>query len=134
MAFEPGRVVVMLGGHDKGTDLGSLARAVAGRCRVAVCFGEAGERLADAVEGAARELGTPCEVVRVGGATQAPAPGEEPAAPVFAAAFEAACAAARPGDAVLLSPACSSFDEFHNMGERGRRFKALVAALPGFGG
>ena len=134
VAFEPGRVVVMLGGHDKGTDLGSLARAVAGRCRVAVCYGEAGERLARAVEEAARELGAPCEVVRVGGATQAPAPGEEPAAPVFAAAFEAARAAARPGDAVLLSPACSSFDEFHNMGERGRRFKALVAALPGFGG
>ena len=44
-AFEPGTVVVMLGGHDKGTDLTSLAAAVRGRCRVAVCYGEAGERI-----------------------------------------------------------------------------------------
>ena len=37
--------------------------------------------------------------------------------------------AAREGDVVLLSPACSSFDEFRNMAERGRVFKGLVAGL-----
>ena len=113
-AFEPGRVVLMLGGHDKGTDLRSLAEAVARDCRAAVCFGEAGERIARSVEAARDRQASPVRVVR---------------APHLREAFDAAVAEAREGDAVLLSPACSSFDEFSNMAERGRLFKSLVAAL-----
>ena len=44
-------------------------------------------------------------------------------------AFDASVAAAHPGETVLLSPACSSFDEFSNMAERGRLFKQLVRDL-----
>ena len=109
-AFDAGSIVVLLGGHDKGTDLTSLAGAVRERCRVAVCFGEAGERIARALEGEPSAL----EVVR---------------APHLREAFSAALAAARPGETVLLSPACSSFDEFNNMAERGRLFKDLVRDL-----
>ena len=109
-AFDKGSIVVLLGGHDKGTDLTSLAGAVRERCRVAVCFGEAGERIARALEGEPSAL----EVVR---------------APHLREAFSAAVAAARPGETVLLSPACSSFDEFNNMAERGRLFKDLVRDL-----
>ena len=109
-AFEPGSVVLLLGGHDKGTDLSSLAAAVRGRCRAAVCYGEAGERIASALEAEPSDLA----VLR---------------APRLREAFAAASAEARPGETVLLSPACSSFDEFSNMGERGRLFKDLVRTL-----
>lgn len=105
-AFEPGRVVILLGGHDKGTDLSEMAADVARHAHVAVCFGEAGERIAEAVEAAG---GT---VVRAEHLEQA---------------LDAGIEAARPGDTVLLSPACSSFDEFSGFEERGRAFKSLVA-------
>ena len=109
-------MVLLLGGHDKMTDLASLAAAVRGRCRAAVCYGEAGPRIAAALEAAGdgEKDGATLEVVR---------------APHLREAFSAAVSLARPGDVVLLSPACSSFDEFSNMAERGRLFKALVAEL-----
>ena len=47
----------------------------------------------------------------------------------LAAAVRDAAAHAQPGDVVLLSPACSSFDQFRNYAERGRTFKSLVQAL-----
>lgn len=118
-SFEPGRVVVMLGGHDKGTDLSELAAAVVARCRTAVVFGEAAGRFAAALE-------------------QARAAGEGGAAvlraPHMREAFDAARAAALPGDAVLLSPACSSFDEFTGYAQRGDTFQGWVRALAADGG
>jgi UDP-N-acetylmuramoylalanine--D-glutamate ligase len=47
----------------------------------------------------------------------------------LAAAVGDAAAHAQPGDVVLLSPACSSFDMFRNYAERGKAFKSLVRAL-----
>lgn len=108
-AFTPGRIVVMLGGHDKMTDLTSLAHAVAARCRAAVCYGDAGERIERALTAAGSEMGL---VVR--------------REPHMAEALDAAIGLAQPGDTVLLSPACSSFDEFRGFEERGRTFKRLV--------
>lgn len=113
-AFPAGRVVVLLGGHDKGTSLDSLARAVCRDARVAVCFGAAGERIARSLEDARDRSGAALSVVRSAHLREA---------------FAAAVAQARPGDTVLLSPACSSFDEFSNMAERGRLFKQLVRDL-----
>ncbi|MBR5769710.1 MAG: UDP-N-acetylmuramoyl-L-alanine--D-glutamate ligase, partial [Clostridia bacterium] len=47
----------------------------------------------------------------------------------FDEAVKAAAAAAKDGDAVVLSPACASFDEFKNFAERGKRFAQLVDEL-----
>jgi UDP-N-acetylmuramoylalanine--D-glutamate ligase len=47
----------------------------------------------------------------------------------LAAAVRAATANSRPGDVVLLAPACASFDAFRDFEERGERFKALVEEL-----
>lgn len=107
-AFPAGRIVLLMGGHDKGTDLTSVATAAAQLARVVVCFGEAGPRIAEAVASAAGDA----QVIQ---------------APHMAEALDAAVQAARDGDTVLLSPACSSFDEFSGFEERGRVFKRLVA-------
>ena len=101
-----GRVVLLLGGDDKGSDLSPLAAAAA-KIRGAVAFGAARERLGS-VFGDALDC---------------------PVAETFEEAFDRAVEMAEAGDAVLLAPACSSLDEFSNYAERGRRFAELVAKL-----
>ncbi len=112
-SFAPGRTVVLLGGHDKGTDLGELAGTVAARCKAAVCYGEAGARFHGALAQAVRER-PGCELVL---------------APKMRDAFDAACKLACSGDVVLLSPACSSFDEFKGYVQRGEVFQGWVEEL-----
>ncbi len=101
-------LVLLLGGREKHLPLTAMANEAATRCRAVICFGEARELLAEAL--------------RAAGATPV-------VAGSLAAAVEAAAGAARPGDAVLLSPACTSFDEYDNFERRGEEFRALVAAL-----
>jgi len=98
-------VVLLLGGKDKGEDFGRLRSALGERVRRVVAYGEARERIADALEQEA-------DVTRVDGS--------------FEDAVAAASTAARPGDAILLAPACSSFDMFENYEARGRRFSDLA--------
>ncbi|HIW76119.1 MAG TPA: UDP-N-acetylmuramoyl-L-alanine--D-glutamate ligase [Candidatus Gordonibacter avicola] len=110
LASFPGTgVIALLGGDDKGTDLAPLVEAAHAHTRAVVCFGEAGSRFSEAFSGSVSE---DFSVLR---------------AAHLEDAFDAALAAARPGDVVLLSPACASFDEFGSFEERGRVFKALVA-------
>jgi UDP-N-acetylmuramoylalanine--D-glutamate ligase len=99
-------LILLLGGKDKGETLEPLGEAARDRVRRAVCFGAAGPRFVRAMAAA----GVPVD---------SPARGLE-------AAVKAAREAARPGDAVLLAPACSSFDEFESYEERGRRFMELA--------
>lgn len=108
-AFEPGTVVLLLGGKDKGTDLTSLMDAATKVCRVIVCFGAAGERMEQAARMAVGADGP--QVLR---------------AEHLEDALDTAIGSARTGDVVLLSPACASFDEFSSFEERGRVFKQLV--------
>ena len=107
-----GRVHLILGGSLKGADLGPLAEAVEGRVSQVLLIGEAAPAIDDAF---ARRA--------------ARAPGRVPPRrilPDLPAAVEAAAAEARPGDVVLLSPACASFDQYRNYEERGEHFSELV--------
>lgn len=115
-AFPAGRILILLGGHDKGTGLGSMAAAVARACKLAACFGEAGPRIASALHAAVAAGEGALEIVEV---------------PHMGEALLAAAGRAEAGDVVLLSPACSSFDEFDDYVQRGRAFKRLVAELIG---
>jgi len=100
-------VVVLIGGKDKGGDFAALRGALAG-ARGVVAYGEAEPLVARALDGATT-------VVR-GGRD-------------FPDVLARAGALARPGDAVLLSPACASFDMFASAEDRGRQFRALVEAM-----
>jgi UDP-N-acetylmuramoylalanine--D-glutamate ligase len=99
--------VLLLGGRHKGEPYTMLAPELRGRVRAVLAFGEAGEQVE-------RDLAGEVPVVRETGS--------------FEAVMERARTLAQPGDAVLLSPACSSFDMFANYEERGRRFAELAAA------
>jgi UDP-N-acetylmuramoylalanine--D-glutamate ligase len=101
----PGPLVLLLGGQDKGTGYGPLSRALEGKLRRLVFLGEAIPQLE-------RDLG---ELPHV---TVQP----------FDEAVARALALAQPGDQVLLSPACASFDQFENFEKRGEHFEALVRA------
>jgi UDP-N-acetylmuramoylalanine--D-glutamate ligase len=105
-------VVLIAGGEGKGQDFTPLAPAVKQRARAVVLIGRDADQLARAITAS----GVPIE--RAAGMDEA-----------VAAAFRAS----RPGDAVLLSPACASFDMFRNYGHRGEAFVAAVRRLEGDG-
>ncbi|MRR11316.1 UDP-N-acetylmuramoyl-L-alanine--D-glutamate ligase, partial [bacterium] len=105
-AFGDRPIVLLLGGRNKGVPMRPLAEAVAARARNVIVFGEAAQELAEAF------AGLPIGIVHVR---------------AMADAVAAACREAQPGDVVVLSPGCTSFDEFSGYDERGRRFKDLVA-------
>ena len=112
-AFPNDRVILLLGGHDKGTPLEEFSRIVCQHVAAAVCFGEAAERFEQALVAAgAKDLG----VVLARAAHMRDA-------------VDVARTLAHDGDAVLLSPACSSFDEFSGYEERGRAFKSYLDEL-----
>jgi UDP-N-acetylmuramoylalanine--D-glutamate ligase len=114
-------VVLLLGGREKNLPLDELARAAVRRCRAVVCFGEAGPLLQEALRAAAGEVAN-------GGAAAT----ERVA--TLADAVKAARRLARPGDVVLLSPACTSYDAYDNFEERGEDFRRLVRRSAARGG
>jgi UDP-N-acetylmuramoylalanine--D-glutamate ligase len=100
-------VILLAGGVDKGGDYAPLEDGIKQKVRRLVLFGEAKGIMA-------RALGPLTETVVVDD---------------LQAAVRDAAAHARAGDVVLLSPACSSFDQFRNYAERGNIFKTLVRQL-----
>jgi UDP-N-acetylmuramoylalanine--D-glutamate ligase len=99
--------VLLLGGRHKGEPYTRLAPLLDGRCRAVIAYGEARDIVLRDLDGAVR---------LVPGGT-------------FEEVLALARVEARPGDAVLLSPACSSYDMFRNYEERGETFRAAVEAM-----
>jgi UDP-N-acetylmuramoylalanine--D-glutamate ligase len=101
------RVVLIAGGRDKLGSYGPLVEALTRKGRGVVVIGEAADAIARAVGDRlpVRHAGSMAEAVRAG------------------------TAMARPGDAVLLSPACSSFDMFRDYKHRGDEFVSAVQAI-----
>jgi UDP-N-acetylmuramoylalanine--D-glutamate ligase len=99
-----GPVLLLLGGQGKdGASYGLLRPGLAASASAIICFGVSADEIADALDG--------LPVHRVRSMNQA---------------VKRARELARPGDTILLSPACASFDEFQNFEERGRVFTQLA--------
>jgi UDP-N-acetylmuramoylalanine--D-glutamate ligase len=103
----PGRILIVLGGKDKGSDYTVLQGPLREKAILALLIGAAAEKIEKQIAGnvAIERAGT------------------------IERAVEIASHASRPGDVVLLAPACASFDQFQNYEHRGRVFKDLVHHL-----
>lgn len=97
-------LVLIAGGQGKGADFGPLRQALEGSARAAVLFGQDAGQIASVLEGAV-------ETHRVES---------------LETALETAAELAKPGDVVLFSPACASFDMFESYARRGDLFRRLV--------
>ncbi len=103
----PGRILIILGGKDKGSDYTVLQKPLREKAILALLIGAAAEKIEKQISGSvALERAETLE-----------------------RAVEIASHAAQRGDVVLLAPACASFDQFQNYEHRGRVFKDLVGQL-----
>jgi UDP-N-acetylmuramoylalanine--D-glutamate ligase len=102
-------VRLILGGRAKGEDFAPFARDLPANVVAVYLVGEAADALASALDAAGRSYEH---------------------AGTLARAVELVAAAAQPGDVVLLSPACASYDQYAKFEERGEDFRRLVANLP----
>lgn len=109
-AFGTTPLVLLLGGKDKGTALDELVAACDARCKAVVCYGQARERFLEAFKD------SDIVVAQASGMLDA---------------MDVARTLAEKGDAIVLSPACASFDEFNSFEHRGKVFKERVASYPG---
>ncbi len=100
-------VILIAGGMDKGGDYAPLREPLGEKVKLLILIGAARDRMRAALQGA-----TEIELAQT-----------------LEEAVRRAAVAARRGATVLLSPACSSFDQFRNYAERGRIFQELVRAL-----
>lgn len=109
--FADGEVLLILGGIYKGGELPELMAMVRRKARVVYLIGQATPVFSEALA----EFGSDGPAVKI--------------VEVLDRAVDTAREDAAPGETVLLSPACSSFDQFPNFAERGRVFQRLVQAL-----
>ena len=107
-----GAIWLLAGGADKGCDFGPMAAAVARRASGVALFGAVAEMLRGRI--AAENADLPCVVVRT-----------------MDEALSWCWRRSRPADVILLSPGCSSHDQFRNFRRRGEEFVRLVSGISG---
>jgi UDP-N-acetylmuramoylalanine--D-glutamate ligase len=105
-------VVLLLGGRDKQLPLDDMAREALKRCRGVVLFGESADLLQKALISQSNPRHVPIARVET-----------------LPEAVASAHGMARPGDVVLLSPSCTSYDAYENFERRGEHFRELVAEV-----
>ncbi|MFZ0641394.1 MAG: UDP-N-acetylmuramoyl-L-alanine--D-glutamate ligase [Candidatus Acidiferrales bacterium] len=103
----PGSLFVILGGKDKGSPYAPLREPLRQKAKLVLLIGAAAEKIAAELDGAV-------QMQRAG---------------TLERAVTTALDHAKPGDTVLLAPACASFDQYENFEHRGREFKEIVARL-----
>jgi len=109
MCFDRGRAHLLLGGFDKGSDLQGLAQAVADHAAGVYTLGQTGAELARMIR--ARSGADGPIVLEAGDVANAVA---------------RACERAQPGEAIVLSPGCASWDQYPNFEHRGDHFRELA--------
>lgn len=109
------KVILIAGGYDKHIPFDVLGPEVVSHVKRLYLTGDTAQKIRAAVEQAAGFDSKALPIVETGDLKEA---------------VEAAYQAAKPGDVVLMSPACASFDRYKNFMERGEAFKTMVAALP----
>jgi UDP-N-acetylmuramoylalanine--D-glutamate ligase len=107
-AFPEGTVIQIVGGYDKHLDMRQMCRALAARCKAVLTIGALGPALAQQM----RSVSGRAEIAECGDLTQA---------------IRKAIAIAGPGDTILLSPGCASYDQFVNFEARGEQFTRLIS-------
>ncbi|UCD30519.1 MAG: UDP-N-acetylmuramoyl-L-alanine--D-glutamate ligase [Planctomycetota bacterium] len=107
-------VVVMIGGRDKGMPFDDLTEKLADRAKAIICYGQTGRRLFDMVSKHSDGASQTARVELADG---------------FEQAVTRAHALAEPGNVVVLSPACTSYDMFSNYEQRGDAFRQIVCEL-----
>jgi UDP-N-acetylmuramoylalanine--D-glutamate ligase len=110
-SFPPHRVVQIVGGYDKGLPMNAMCGALMDRAKAVLCIGATGKKLV--------ELMSPGAVQNAAAVYDC---GDLPTA------MKLAKQVAAPGDVVLLSTGCASYDQFVNFEERGEVFARLAAA------
>ncbi|MFH0963011.1 MAG: UDP-N-acetylmuramoyl-L-alanine--D-glutamate ligase [Planctomycetota bacterium] len=108
-------ILLIAGGYDKGSDFSAFAREVASRARLAVLIGSTGGKLERLI--AEADPDGRARLLRVASLDEA---------------VSSALSLGAPGDVLLLSPACASYDMFTNFEERGDQFTRLVLSRAGY--
>jgi UDP-N-acetylmuramoylalanine--D-glutamate ligase len=103
----PGNIILIAGGRDKAADFSALRMLMQRRVKHLVLLGEAADKIRQALAGTV----------------------DISEAPSMMEAVSMCRSLARPGDVVLLAPACASFDMFDNYEHRGRAFKEAVRSM-----
>lgn len=105
----PEPIVLLAGGYDKQVDLTAMADAIAQKAKAVALMGKTSDLLAELIDDKLDGRSLPCRECRT-----------------FPEAFQWAVENSAPGDVVLLSPGCASYDWFRNFAHRGDQFVELV--------